>query len=477
MISPLLTDLYQFTMAYGYWKLGIHDRKAVFQQIFRKNPFQSNYAIACGLATVIDFLKDWHFAADDLEYLQTLYAANGKPLFTAEFLDYLGDLRFSCDIDAIPEGTVVFAHEPLIRITGPLLQCQLLESTLLNIVNFQTLIATKASRVCRAAQGEPVLEFGMRRAQGPDGALSASRAAYIGGCAATSNVLAGKLYDIPVQGTHAHSWVTAFDDEKSAFAAYANVMPHNCVLLVDTYDTLQGVKNAIAIAEQLHAQGAELRGIRLDSGDLVTLSITARKLLDAAGLTETKIIASNSLDEYIIAEMKSKGAQASVWGVGTNLTTAYDQPALDGVYKLSALQDAEGRWQYKLKLSEQRAKISTPGIYQVRRFFSDEQQIMDIMYDLELGIPEVPSSVTIDEPYKTTKLANYDAFVDLLQPVFREGKLAYQQESIHAVRDRAIHQLAQFLQSNGKAAYPVGLEKSLHELKQKLIAEVAELSR
>ncbi len=474
MISPLLTDLYQFTMAYGYWKLGIHDRKAVFQLIFRKNPFQSNYAIACGLATVIDFLKDWHFADDDLEYLQTLYAANGKPLFTAEFLDYLRQLRFECDVDAIPEGTLVFAQEPLIRITGPLLQCQLLESTLLNIINFQTLIATKASRVYQAAQGDPVLEFGMRRAQGPDGALSASRAAYIGGCAATSNVLAGKLYGIPVQGTHAHSWVTAFPDEQNAFAAYAKVMPHNCILLVDTYNTLQGVKNAIATAEQLHKQGAELFGIRLDSGDMVELSIEARKLLDTAGLTKTKIIASNCLDENIIVEMKRKGARVDMWGVGTNLVTAYDQPALDGVYKLSALQDGKGRWQYKLKLSEQTAKISTPGIYQVRRFFSDDQQVMDIMYDLDLGISETPFSVSIGGSHKVTQLLHYDAFVDLLQPVFREGNLVYQQESIHDIRERTLQQLAQFLQSMGSTAeYPVELEKKLHELKQKLISEVS----
>src|SRR5579872_1185897 len=251
MISPLLTDLYQLTMAYGYWKLNMHEREAVFHLVFRKNPFNSNYVIACGLQTVIEFLKNWHFTAEDIDYLRSLQAPDGSALFAADFLQYLQNLKFSCSVDAIAEGTVVFPQQPLIRITGPLLQGQLLESTLLNIINFQSLIATKASRIRRAAGDDEVLEFGMRRAQGPDGALSASRAAYIGGCDATSNLLAGKLYDIPVRGTHAHSWVTVFPDEISAFLAYAKVMPKNCVLLVDTYDTLTGVKNAIAVGKQL----------------------------------------------------------------------------------------------------------------------------------------------------------------------------------------------------------------------------------
>src|SRR5579872_2098236 len=303
VISPLLTDLYQLTMAYGYWKLGIHEREAVFHQIFRKQPFKGDYSVACGLATVIEFLQDWHFEEEDIDYLRSLNAVNGHPLFTSDFLDYLKNVRFSCDIDAIPEGTVVFPHEPLLRVKGPLLQCQLIESTLLNIINFQTLIATKASRVCLAACGDSVLEFGLRRAQGPDGALSASRASYIGGCAATSKILAGKLYDIPVRGTHAHSWVTAFADELSAFSAYAEVMPHNCVLLVDTYDTIAGVRHAIEIGKRLRERGAELLGVRLDSGDMAALSIQARQLLDEAGFQQTQIIASNSLDEYAIQQM------------------------------------------------------------------------------------------------------------------------------------------------------------------------------
>lgn len=473
MISPLLTDLYQFTMAYGYWKLGLHEREAVFHLMFRSQPFKSNYAIACGLASVVEFLNNWKFADDDLEYLQSLRAHTGDALFPTDFLTYLKNLKFTCDVDAISEGTLVFPHEPLIRIKGPLLQGQLLESTLLNIMNFQTLIATKASRVCVAAQGDSVLEFGLRRAQGPDGALSASRASYIGGCEATSNVLAGKLYDIPVRGTHAHSWVSAFPNEMAAFTAYADVMPHNCVLLVDTYDTIQGVKNAIEVGKKLREKGAKLLGVRLDSGDLAQLSMKSRQLLDDAGLTDTQIIASNSLDEYAIKKLKEEGAPISIWGVGTSLVTAYDHPALDGVYKLSALRDEKGEWQYKLKLSEQAIKISNPGIYQVRRFFENEKPVMDVMYDLELGISSHPESVSLDAPHASLHLADTSAFVDLLQPVFVKGKFVGVTESIHEIRERALQQVAQFLSTHAENKYPVGLEKKLHDLKQRLITEVS----
>jgi len=477
VVSPLLTDLYQLTMAYGYWRLNMHNQEAVFHLIFRNNPFRGNYAVACGLDTVIDFLQNWHFSAEDIQYLSKLKTGNGEILFPRDFLDYLGQLRFTCDIDAIAEGTIVFPQEPLIRITGPLLQAQLLESTLLNIVNFQTLIATKASRVCEAAKGEPVLEFGMRRAQGPDGALAASRAAYIGGCSATSNVLAGKEFDIPVRGTHAHSWVTAFADEETAFAAYAKVMPHNCVLLVDTYDTLLGVRHAIEVGKKLREQGAELLGIRLDSGDLAKLSIEARAILDEAGFQQTKIMASNTLDEYVIQDLKQQGACISVWGVGTHLATAYDCPALDGVYKLSALRDQDGSWNYKLKLSEQAIKISNPGILQVRRFFSDDAHVMDVLYDTQLGVPEVPEMHRVDAPTTRAKLPDYDASIDLLLPVFRQGELVIERESIHKMRKRALDEVKQFLKNYPKEVYPVGLETHLYELKQKLINELTTAKR
>jgi nicotinate phosphoribosyltransferase len=476
VLSPLLTDLYQLTMACGYWQLGMHDREAVFQLIFRKNPFRGNYAVACGLANVIDFLRNWRFSAEEIAYLGTL-SAHGKPLFPAAFLTYLSELKFTCDIDAVPEGTVVFPHEPLIRIKGPLLQGQLLESTLLNIINFQTLIATKASRVCLAAEGESVLEFGLRRAQGPDGALAASRAAYIGGCEATSNVLAGMRYDIPVRGTHAHSWVTAFPDEMSAFSAYAKVMPQNCVLLVDTYDTLTGVKHAIEIGKQLQAAGSKLLGIRLDSGDLAALSKKARQLLDAAGLTDTQIVASNSLDEYAIQRLRAEGAPISVWGVGTSLVTAYDHPALDGVYKLTALREPDGRWQYKLKLSEQPVKISNPGIYQVRRFTQQGKLVADMLYDVELGLPDNPTMVSLAVPTEQMTVPAHDAAVDLLQPVFRQGQYVYPAETIHAMRQRTGQQVSQFVAAFPKTVYPVGLEKNLGLLKQQLVAELSVASR
>ena len=474
--SPLLTDFYQLTMAYGYWRLNMHEQEAVFHLLFRKNPFKGNYALCCGLNSVTDFLNQWQFQTDDIDYLKTLNNPHGDRLFPDEFLDYLKHLSFSCDVDAIAEGTVVFPHEPLLRIQGPLLQCQLLESPLLNILNFQTLIATKASRVCRAAGDDAVIEFGMRRAQGPDGALSASRAAYIGGCVATSNALAGKLFDIPVRGTHAHSWVTAFDNEAQAFEAYTDVMPHNGVLLVDTYNTVDGVKNAIKAGKKMRQHGADLLGIRLDSGDMADLSIKARTLLDSAGFQQTDILASNSLDEYVITQLKEKGARITSWGVGTNLATAYDQPALDGVYKLSALRAHDGTWQYKLKISESPVKISNPGRLQVRRFFCNEQYITDVIYDTLLGIDDTPETILLDQSMQTKHLDDYDAFVDLLEPVFRGGKYVLKNESIHDIRKKAIENTQEFYDAHGEQSYSVGLEKKLYELKQELIEGVKQSS-
>src|SRR5438128_1810404 len=275
----LLTDLYQLTMACAYWKSGKADQEAAFHLSFRTPPFQSGFTIACGLAQVIEFLQEFQFEKSDLDYLATIRGHDGKPMFDQSFLSYLEGLRFACDLDAVPEGTVVFPHEPLLRVQGSILQAQILETAFLNFINFQSLIATKAARICLAAQGEPVIEFGLRRAQGIDGALTATRAAYIGGCAGTSNVLAGKLFGIPVQGTHAHSWVMSFDTETEAFDAYADALPNNCTFLVDTYNSLQGVRQAIEAGQRLRKRGHKLAGIRLDSGDLAYLSIEARKLL------------------------------------------------------------------------------------------------------------------------------------------------------------------------------------------------------
>jgi len=469
----LLTDLYQLTMAYGYWKSGRAEREAVFHLFFRKAPFQSGFTIAAGLATAVEFLQNFQFAEDDREFLATLTGNDGKPLFEAGFLDYLRALRFTCDVDAVPEGTVVFPHEPLLRIKGPILQCQLLETALLNLINFQSLIATKAARICLAAKGEPVIEFGLRRAQGMDGAIAASRAAYLGGCAATSNVLAGKLYGIPVRGTHAHSWVMSFEDEREAFLTYATALPNNCIFLVDTYDTLEGVREAIVTGRWLRERGHEMVGIRLDSGDLAWLSIEARKLLDAAGFPKAVIVASNDLDEHIIASLKEQGATINVWGVGTKLVTAYDQPALGGVYKLGAIRSDDGQWAYKVKLSEQTAKVSNPGIQQVRRFYSDKEFIADSIYDLET--PMTGEFVIVD-PLDATRRKHIPAgttFEDLLVPIFRGGRLVNAGPTLAEIRQRTLVQLEHFHSGVKRFvnphAYPVGLELRLHDLKTQLI--------
>ncbi|HSN25332.1 MAG TPA: nicotinate phosphoribosyltransferase, partial [Kofleriaceae bacterium] len=357
----LLTDLYQLTMACGYWKSGESEREAVFHLTFRRAPFGGGYAVCAGLAQAVQFLERLHFDAGDLAYLATLRDRENKPLFPREFLDYLGALKLSLTIDAVPEGSLVFAHEPVVRVTGPIAHAQLVETALLTIINFQTLIATKAARIVSAARGAPVLEFGLRRAQGIDGGISAARAAWIGGVAGTSNVLAGKLLGIPVAGTHAHSWVMFHGDELEAFRTYADALPGNCTFLVDTYDTLEGVRHAITVGHELRARGHELAGVRLDSGDLAHLSIETRRLFDEAGLPGAKIVASNDLDEHLIASILEQGAKIDAFGVGTKLVTAFDQPALGGVYKLAALRSADGAaWDYKLKRSDQPAKLTIP---------------------------------------------------------------------------------------------------------------------
>lgn len=468
----LLTDLYQLTMAYGYWKHGRADQEAVFHLNFRKSPFKGGFALACGLEAVVEYLEKFRLDEDDLNYLQTLTGADGKPLFEEAFLQYLNGLRFSCDVNAMPEGTVAFPHEPLLRIRGPLLQAQIIETPLLNLINFQTLIATKSARVCLAADGDPVLEFGLRRAQGIDGGLSASRAAYIGGVSATSNVLAGRLFGIPVRGTHAHAWVMSFDEELESFERYAEALPNNCIFLVDTYNTLKGVHHACEVGLKLKARGHKLLGIRLDSGDLAYLSIEARKILDSYGFQDASIVASNDLDEYLIADLKRQGARISVWGVGTNLVTAFDQPALGGVYKLTALRKPDGHWDYKVKLSEQVVKISNPGILQVRRYFNGSEAVADAIFDLERH----PSTdFTLVDPMDQTRRKHIEGlpFEDLLIPVFREGRRVYNLPTLQDIRAKAQASLASFhagvKRFSNPHQYPVGLEQSLYELKTSLI--------
>jgi nicotinate phosphoribosyltransferase len=470
----LLTDLYQITMAYGYWKTGMLENEAVFNLYFRKSPFQGGYAIASGLEYAISYLQDFRFTQDDVDYLATLTGNDGKVLFEQAFLDYLKNMRFSCDIDAIPEGTVVFPNEPLIRVRGPLIQGQLIETPLLNLINFQTLIATKSSRINRAANGSPVLEFGLRRAQGIDGGLAASRAAYIGGCEATSNVLAGKIFGIPVKGTHAHSWVMSFANEVEAFEKYSEAMPNNAVFLVDTYDTIQGVKYAIEAGKKLKEKGYKMVGIRLDSGDLAYLSIQARKLLDEAGFHDANIVASNDLDEYIITSLNQQEAKIDVWGIGTKLVTAFDQPALGGVYKVAAVKKEDGTWDYKVKLSEQAIKVSNPGVLQVKRFFTDEGQcIADMIFDEEN--PPKDDFVIVDPLDNTRrKIITKDTkAVDLLKPIFKNGNLVYTIPDIHQIKQTAktnVNSLHNsILRLTNPHEYPVGLERNLYDLKTKLI--------
>jgi nicotinate phosphoribosyltransferase len=471
--TALTTDLYEATMAYGYWKAGVSDHEAAFHVTFRHNPFGGQFTVACGLATAIDFLRMFHFTETEIAYLASQRGNDGKPLFDSGFLDYLRDLRLTCDIDAMPEGTLVFPNEPLIRVCGPIAQSQLLETALLNILNFESLIATKAARICLAAENAPVIEFGLRRAQGVDGGLTAARAAYVGGCAGTSNLQAGEQFGIPVSGTQAHSWIMFFENEREAFETYARAMPNNCVLLVDTYNSIEGVRHAIDVAGQLRKQRHEMIGVRLDSGDRVALSIEARRMLDKAGLTNAKIVCSGDLDEHVIADMKQRGARIDMWGVGTKLTTGQPDGALGGIYKLGAVRHPGGQWQYRIKLSDEAAKTSCPGLLQVRRFQQpDGRFIADAIYETDHAISE-PCVVVDLETEKKTEIPAKTDYSDLLVPVFRRDQLVYQTPNIEASREHARKQLdctpPEILRLKDPAAYEIGLEPSLHELRSRLI--------
>ncbi|HMF45037.1 MAG TPA: nicotinate phosphoribosyltransferase [Candidatus Udaeobacter sp.] len=476
--SALTTDLYEVTMACGYFKAGATDHDAVFHVTFRANPFAGHFTMACGLATAIDFLRTFHFTDTEIDYLSSQRGNDGKPLFDSRFLDYLRELQLTCDIDAIPEGTLVFPDEPLIRIVGPIIQCQLLETALLNIFNFQSLIATKAARVCLAAKHDPVIEFGLRRSQGVDGGLTAARAAYIGGCAGTSNLQAGQQFGIPVSGTQAHSWIMSFENEREAFQAYAEAMPNNCIFLVDTYDSIDGIRHAIEIGRELRRQGHEMIGVRLDSGDGAALSNKARRMLDKAGFVNAKIVGSGDLDEYMIADLKQRGAKIDVWGVGTKLSTGQPDAALGVIYKLGAIRRPNGEWQYRIKLSEESAKISIPGSLQVRRFHNpDGKYIADAIYETDHAVSEPCEIVDVETEDKTTIPRN-TRYSDLLVPIFRAGKVVYEAPSIEAARDHLRKQLScappEILQLNDPAPYKVGLERSLYELRSKLIARANE---
>jgi len=473
-----LTDLYQITMAQGYFDQGMGATQACFHMYFRNYPFKGGYAVACGLDQLAELVETYGFTDEDIAYLAELDAPAGGKLFHDDFLEYLSNLKLSVDIDAVTEGDIVFPNEPLVRVIGPILQCQLIETPLLNCINFQTLIATKAARVCQAAEA-PVAEFGLRRAQGAAGGVWASRAAVVGGCASTSDVLAGRLFDIPVSGTHAHSWVMSFPDELSAFRAYARSFPNNCVLLVDTYDVEQGVRNAITVGLEMRERGERLSGIRIDSGDLTWLSKMARRMLDEAGLTDCGIVLSNDLDEYTIRSIRQEGVKVMSWGVGTKLACAYDQPTLGGVYKLSATRENDREaWVDHIKISESVQKLTTPGVLNVRRYYFDDGRIAgDMIHDVNTLVNEPEVIVDPYDSLRRKKLAG-KRYEELLKPLARAGECVLAPEARNAMAaQKRVHEGLATLDETQKRllnphTYPVGLERNLFERRSALVARM-----
>lgn len=476
----LLTDLYQVNMAYAYFQSGNAEKQVVFDVFFRDNPCGNGYTVAAGLEQVADYIRNFHFDTEDLDYLQSSQG------YSADFIEYLRKLSFSGDLDAVPEGTWVFPHEPILRVKADLIQAQLLETTILTLLNHQSLIATKTARIVAAARTDPVLEFGLRRAQGPDAGVYGARAAYIGGAAATSNLMAGKCFHIPVRGTHAHSFVQSFDDELSAFRAFAATFPHSTILLVDTYDTLnQGIPNAIKVFREMReSHGAEFRnfGIRLDSGDLAYLSKSARKMLDDAGFPEAKIAASSDLDEYLIQDLKLQGARIDIWGVGTNLITSKSCPALAGVYKLAA-RERNGILEPEIKRSDNPDKINNPGLKKLVRFrnVNKREAILDLIMLDEEPVPADPF-LAFDpvHPWKKKRIENFEV-KSLLQPIFRSGELVYALPELEEIRQHAASEKATFSKEvqrlTNPHVYHVDLSEKLFHLKQSLLEAVRNHSK
>lgn len=470
----LLTDLYQLTMLYGYWRTGRHEVRVSFEYFFRALPPHTGFAVSCGLEQFLDYLDHLRFTAGDLEYLESLN------LFDTEFITYLHDFRPHIDVFAVPEGTVIFPHEPTLRVEGFLAEAQLVETAVLNCLNYATLVATKTARVRQAAGNDYVMEFGVRRAQGPDGGLTGSRASYVGGADATSNVLAGRLYGIPVRGTHAHSWVMSFPDELSAFRAYAATYPESTLLLVDTYDTLtSGLPHAIEVFKELRAAGHSPQGaVRLDSGDLAKLSKAAHAMFREAGFTHPTIVASNELDEDLIADLKRQGAKINSWGVGTNLITVSNHPALGGIYKLVAVIDERGRWQPRLKLSSNPAKTTDPGRKQVVRYRDAQgHPLGDVLYLMEekpTPSDRVPH-VGREAPTFRRVLEGAVTSEPLLQQVVREGRRLEPSPTLELVRKKAqseIHSLPdEYRRLRNPHIYEVGLSPRLGRIKARLIRE------
>ncbi|HSK69951.1 MAG TPA: nicotinate phosphoribosyltransferase [Candidatus Limnocylindria bacterium] len=469
----LLTDLYQLTMLYGYHQSGTGRKRAVFTMFYRDAP-GLHYAVMAGNEQFREYVLNLAFTEADIAYLRSLR------LFGEPFLESLRAFRFTGDVRAVPEGTIVFPGEPLVRVDAPLEEAQLVETALLNIVGHQTLVATKANRVVRAAGGDRVLEFGLRRAQGPDAGVFGSRAAYIGGCGFTSNVKAGQVFGIPVAGTHAHSWVMSFDSELEAFRAYARCFPDSCLLLVDTYDTLgSGVPNAITVFKELKEQGHRPLGIRLDSGDLAYLSIRARAMLDAAGLEEAVITASNDLDEFLIRDLKQQGAKISVWGVGTRLITGMDRPSLGGVYKMSAL-ERDGVMEPKIKLSDNPAKVTLPGAQELYRIYTpDGKAAADL---IALADEEVREDVplTLFDPQDTWKRMTLTEFTAkrLLQPLVIGGKAAGPSPTLTDIRARRAREEAsvweQHLRLVNPSVFKVDWTQRLWDLRRDMLHGIRE---
>jgi len=467
----LLTDLYQLTMVGGYYLLGKKDQIANFDYFFRKIPEDGGFCVAAGLEQLIDYIQNIHFNEGDIDYLKSLN------LFPPEVLQYFKELRFTGDLYAVPEGTLVFPQEPIVRITAPLPEAQFVETALLNILNFQTLVATKAARVCIAAEDDAVIEFGVRRAHGPNGGLSAARAAFIGGARATSNLMAGRIYGIPVRGTLAHSWVESFSTELESFQAYGKIYPRNCILLVDTYDTLRsGIPNALKVGNELRERKrGELSGIRLDSGDLTFLSREARKMLDEAGFDRTRILGSSDLDEWLIESIKKQGAEIDIWGVGTRLVTSYSCPALGGVYKLSAIFE-DGNLRPKLKVSDDPEKTTNPGVKKVLRFY-DEKNFMrgDVIIFEEESAPD-GQPMKAFHPMLSHVSKTYPGHFkkeEILVPIIKGGKLIYQSPALKEIQERTFQSLT-CLRSEHKRLrnphiYHVSLGEKLFREKQELI--------
>ncbi len=474
MNITMLTDFYELTMAQGYFKTGEGSKNAVFDLFYRNNPNNGGYSICAGLSQVIDYIQNICFTNEDIEYLRKF------SIFDSDFLEYLKKFRFSGDIYAVPEGTVIFPEEPILRVRAPIIEAQFIETALLNIINHQSLIATKASRLVWAGRGDKILEFGLRRAQGTAAGLYGARAAVIGGCFATSNVLAGKMFDIPVRGTHAHSWVMSFEDELTAFRKYAEIFPDNCILLADTFDTLHsGVPNAIKVFSELREKGelSDGYGIRIDSGDFAYISEKARETLDNAGFNDAVICASSDLDEYIIASLKQQETKINVWGVGTNLITSKDCPAFGGVYKLSA-KEKDGKLLPKIKISENPNKITNPGIKKVLRLYDKStKKIKADLIALEHEMINEGKDLTIFSPlatWKTMTLKAGDFLVrELLTPVFIKGELVYRDIPVMEIRDYREGEMdslwPEYKRLVNPHILPVDLSEELFRLKRNLI--------